>query len=177
MCPLYFIGYGIGTILFFLPDAFGRKKTMNYVLIPYIFSSYLTAFSHDIGLKSIGYFIQGLLHIKISNCYTHIYELVEDKYKIKAATIIGFMDEASIFIISCILKFVVNDIDLVFKSAWVIGTIACLIYMILVPESPKWLFLQDGTRSRRAMSSLNYIAMINGSDKRVPYHAEFDLIG
>jgi len=57
-------------------------------------------------LKSIGYFVQGLLHIKISNSYTHIYELIEEKYKVKATTVIGLLDEASIFIISIILKFI-----------------------------------------------------------------------
>jgi len=96
---------------------------------------------------------------------------------VKATTVIGLLDEASIFIIACILKFVVKDIDFVFKFSWTVGTAASLLYLAIIPESPKWLFLQDGTKSEKAIQNLNYIAWFNGSEMRVPQNAQFDLIG
>jgi len=77
MGSLYFLGFGIGIILFFMPDKFGRKQTMNIVLPLYAISTAIGTFSPNLVLKSISYFVNGFLHISITCAFTHMYELVE----------------------------------------------------------------------------------------------------
>jgi len=52
-----------------------------------------------------------------------------------------------------------------------------LAYCLVVPESPRWLFQRDGPKSKDAINVLNYIAWFNGSSKRIPLDAHFDIIG
>lgn len=54
------------------------------------------------------------------------------------------------------------------------GSIAVVLYLLLVPETPCWL-LNNGQREE-AVHSLNYIAKFNGSSKRIPVNAEFDVV-
>ena len=58
-----------------------------------------------------------------------------------------------------------------------VGTLALILYLILVPESPRWLFQKKGANSKEGIDVLNYIAKFNGSKKRVPKTAVFDIVG
>ena len=42
---LYFIGYGVGVVFFFLHQAIGRKGSMKYMLPFYILACYLSVYS------------------------------------------------------------------------------------------------------------------------------------
>lgn len=53
----YFIGYVFGVILFFMPEKYGRKGTMNIVMPVYILSSYITLFGKSTEEKCIGFFL------------------------------------------------------------------------------------------------------------------------
>ena len=48
--------------------------------------------------------------------------------------------------------------------------------MFIVPESPKWLLIKKGSKSKEAIKVLNYIAWLNGSTYRVPPNTEIDVI-
>jgi len=54
---LFFFGYLFGVGIFFLPDSFGRKFTMNIILPFYIISAYLTAFGNSMEIKGLGFFL------------------------------------------------------------------------------------------------------------------------
>ena len=58
----FFIGYFIGSSMFFLPDTYGRKKSMTFGLIFNILGCYLTTFYASPILKAIGFFLLGLFH-------------------------------------------------------------------------------------------------------------------
>lgn len=47
-----------------------------------------------------------------------------------------------------------------------VGTIAYILSMLLLPESPKWLIYRG--REAEAIDVLNYIAKVNGSEFRFP---------
>lgn len=76
-----------------------------------------------------------------------------------------------------VLQYFNNDLDLFFKVCWYVGTLLTIIYFIIIPESPKWYFINDGSGSKRGIEALNYIAIFNGSQFRIPEHARFDLFG
>lgn len=137
----------------------------------------MVVYSNDLAFKALGYFILGILHIKTNNCFTHIYELVDDEHRALQATIICILDESTLFWIGFILKHYVRDLEVVFKGYFIVGTVAVLLYFLIIPESPKWLFFVEGPDSKRAKDNLNLIAWMNGSRYRVPMCAKMDILG
>ena len=125
----------------------------------------------------MGSFITGFFHIKISNSLTHLYELVQDKYKPMSSTIINVIDDATLLIMGIGLKYFVKDLNEIYKWAFIVGTCGTVLYLFLIPESPKWLFFNEGPDSKRGIDALNYIAWFNGSRYRIPKCAKLDLLG
>lgn len=48
-----------------------------------------------------------------------------------------------------------------------LGTGAFVIYFLAIPESPKWLFMKEGSQSQRGIDVINYISFVNGSEFRL----------
>ena len=93
---LYFLGYGVGIIFFFLPDLKGRRGSMKYILPIYSIAHYMTVFPKNLEIRALGLFLQGIFHLKVSLSYTHMLELVEEKNKAMASTLITCFDSASL---------------------------------------------------------------------------------
>jgi MFS family permease len=110
---MYFIGYGIGVIFFFLPDLIGRKKTMIYILPLYVLSCYVSIFKDTLFYKKLGFFLQGLFHIKISLSYTSIFELVPERKKVLCSTLLSAWDGSTILVSCLIFKFYQPKSDIV----------------------------------------------------------------
>lgn len=53
-----------------------------------------------------------------------------------------------------------------------LGAIASAVYLMVLPESPIYYFINEGNKSKRGIDVLNYIATINGSDERFVYGDE-----
>ena len=176
---IYFIGYGIGAVLYWMPDELGRQLTLQYVMPVQVLAYFLVVFSSDFLLKNLGSFCMGLFHIKLTVCYTYIYEMVQDEHRVLCSTVLNFVDDSSLAVMGCILYFGDHnrDIDLIFQWHWTIGTVAVILQMLLLPESPKWLFYMEGADSKRGIDAINYIAWANGSVYRVPSCAKLDLVG
>ena len=56
------------------------------------------------------------------------------------------------------------------------ATAASALYIALIPESPRYLFMKD-PNSQEGIKVLNYIAWFNGSMYRVPNWVTMDIIG
>lgn len=135
----------------------------------------MAVFGQSIHIKSAGMFIMGLFHIKISNSYTHMYELVHEKDKAMATTVINTIDDGSILYIAAAVYYN-RDLNKIFVIAWSLAFVASVLYLMLIPESPRWLFFTYGPKSAKGIKALNYIAWVNGSKNRVPTDARLDLI-
>lgn len=85
-------------MFFFLPESIGRKKTIALFNSFYIYAVYLLAFDDRIEMKKLGFFLQGLFHLKISTSFTHALELVPEAKKSIVFTIMLPFDSASILI-------------------------------------------------------------------------------
>ena len=125
-------------------------------------------FGHNIATKSFGSFIAGFFHIKISNSFTHLYELVPDNYRPISSAIINVFDDATFVVFGIFLKYFIKDLNVLFEWTWIIQSIAVMLYLLLIPESPKWLFFFEGPNSKRGIAAMNYIAWFNGSVYRIP---------
>mmetsp|Transcript_8570 Transcript_8570/g.14455 ORF Transcript_8570/g.14455 Transcript_8570/m.14455 type:complete len:294 (-) Transcript_8570:913-1794(-) len=171
----YFFGFSLGILLLSFPDQYGRKKSMTVILPFYVAASFLTIYSSNLNLKSVGYFMQGFLHSKITLSYSHMFELTNEENKGFCATFINAFDALSLFVLGFTLKFVTKDLVYVIQTVNLVETAAVFLYILLVPESPKWLILNG--QQAKGIESLNYIAFVNGSSRRIPQNAQFDLIG
>ena len=141
ICSFFFIGFGFGLLLFFLPDTFGRKYAFNCVLPFHLLGNFLTVYGNTAGLKSLGFFIMGVFHLKITLSYTYILELVEETKKPMASTIINAFDSSSNLITCLILLFFTKNEDTVMRGAWFVGLVGYIIFIVICPESPRWLFM------------------------------------
>lgn len=167
----------MGVVLYWMPDKLGRKGTMIWALPIQGIAFFLMVFGDDIAKKSFGSFLAGFFHIKVSNSFTHLYELVPEKYRPISSAIINVVDDAVFIVFGICLKFFIKDLNVIFKWTFIIQSIAVVLYLLLIPESPKWLFYFEGPDSKRGIATLNYIAWINGSVYRVPKCAKLDLLG
>ena len=65
---------------------------MKILLPPFIMACTLSIYGNSIFIKSIGFFTQGFLHLKIMLSYTHMFELVSKDHKSFCATFINTFD-------------------------------------------------------------------------------------
>ena len=73
---MFFIGYGLGIVFFFIPDYIGRKKAMMLFLPLNIIAIFAVSFSQYLTIMKIGLLLIGMFHLKSSISYTHCFELV-----------------------------------------------------------------------------------------------------
>ena len=85
----------------------------------------------------------GFLHIKITNSYTHMLELCPDKWKSKATTCIAAFDSGSLAFVAALLYFVKPDEEVVIKGFFWLGVAGTVLYFLVVPESPRYLFMNN----------------------------------
>lgn len=141
ICSIYYIGYGVGIILCQMPDKFGRKRTMQMILPLYVLDQYIILYRPELYLKRIGYFLQGFLHLRLSNSITHMLELISPKHWNPCVTMIAGFDSGSIGISCFMLLYLNNNIDYILRLFFMLSTFSCVLYQFIVPESPKFLIM------------------------------------
>ena len=104
-------------------------------------------------------------------------ELIEEKNKAIASTLITCLDSCTLIFACSYYMYGKPDEEILNKVTFYVGTVASVLYLLIVPESPRWLFNKYGSNSPRGIEVMNYIARFNGSRKRVPSFAVFDAIG
>ena len=100
-----FIFYFLGALLMTMPDTYGRIGTMSVVLPLHLAFGYLSIFSPDPTIKTIGYVVQGILHIKIPISFLHLCEVMPDSGKIFAMSVVTAFDSATMAWICIAIKF------------------------------------------------------------------------
>jgi MFS family permease len=100
IASFYFLGFLTGAITSFLPDMLGRRKVMLFILPVYSIASAMSIFSNSLVIKSIGFFLQGLFHLKISLSYLHVLDLIPESSKSFVYAFITAFD-SSTWMIAC----------------------------------------------------------------------------
>ena len=135
----------------------------------------MVAYGTSISVKTFGMLMQGILHIRITLSYTHMYELVRERDKPFCAQIMNLCDTSVMAINGIIFIFFTRDAVAVMQFLYLFFTAGVLLYLTLVPESPRWLLVNG--YHEEGIATLNYIALMNGVEKRLPETAEFDVLG
>ena len=170
----YFIGFSLGVIFFPLPDKLGRKMTMKILMPAFLGASFLSIFGQSLMVKGIGMMVQGFLHLKIMLAYTHIFELTDEKSKGFCATFINSLDGFTFTIEGLAFLYVTKNGVSFMYFTYLFGAILIFTYLIVIPESPRWLF--KAGRKSEGIASLNLIAWYNGSIHRFSEDDEIDLV-
>lgn len=163
ICSLYYIAYGIGIIIFFVPDYFGRKVTMNINLPIYMVATAVVVFSNDMQTMKIATFVLGFFHLKSTCAFTQAVELVADKYKTRTIIMLNAFYFACMVFVGMFYLLIDPDTDTLLTFYLYLGVATSILYIAFIPESPYWLVRNEGPCSKRAIKNLNYIAKFNGS--------------
>lgn len=167
-----FVFYFLGAVFMTMPDTIGRIGTMYVVGPLHLAFGALSIYSTDYYLKTLGYIVQGILHIKIPISFLHMCELVPDSSKIFSLSVVTAFDSATLGWI-CIAIELGATFNQCIIGFWVLGVIGITMLLTLVPEAPVFYFLKEGPNSKNGIDSLNYIAWFNGSKYRIPDTAYF----
>lgn len=164
----YFIGYGLGFIFFFFPDAFGKRNSMIFAIITQQIGCTLSLFATDLKIKSIGLFLQGFFHLKTTLSYNYVTEFMPEEKKVLASTLMTAFDSSTLLFLSIYLAYYSRNIDEMYHIMYALAAVAIVLFIFIVPESPQWLLIHKGSNNQEAIAILNRIASFNGSDVRVP---------
>ena len=140
----------------------------------YILAGSASVFSPSLLVKSIGLFVQGVLHLKIPLAYTYAFEVFEDDWKAFAATVINAVEMFGLGLIGVALQFVTRDLTFIVETMFLMQLSLVLIFLLLAPESPHWLLMNG--HHLDTIKVLNYIAWMNGYEP-IEQNAKFDYIG
>jgi len=122
-----------------MPILYGSKQTFNVILPLYIVASSLVVYAPDLRLKTLGYFLQGLLHLKITLAYTYIFELIPEKYKGICSSVINIIDVFTLIISGLTYQFITRDAVYFLEIVNLVETAFILLFLAIAPESPSWL--------------------------------------
>jgi hypothetical protein len=93
MPQLYFIGYSSRIILIAVPQKIGLVKFIKFFVIPLNILSYsLSSFAPSYALRCIGFFLTGMLRIKMMIFLVVLKDQAESKYSSWASTVAHGLD-------------------------------------------------------------------------------------
>ena len=139
----FFIGQGFGMFLFFLPDALGLKKALMLGMTVNIVNVYLLLYTKSMNLHRLGFLIQGIFHQRSTCTFLHLNDLLEDKYKDMAATLLSAFDSGCIMLSCLFFWYVDRDVNQLFKAVYLAGVAAFVLYVLFIPDSPRTSFVKD----------------------------------
>ena len=101
--------------------------------------------------------------------YTHMFELSDEKSKAFCGTFLNILDILTFTIEGLYFEYMDRNAIQYLQTVFLLQAVGVALYLILIPESPRWLLLQE--RQADAINCLNYIASFNMSKKRIPSDA------
>lgn len=107
---------------------------------------------------------------------THLIEMVSNEHKAFCQTLVSGFDVGSSAIFCLYIMYVSPNQQKFMDLAFYVSCIVFALYVILIPESPRWLFLKN-PHSKEGRDVLNYIAWFNGSKRRLAADALMDNLG
>lgn len=87
--------------------------------------------------------MMGILHLKITVSYTHIFELIDDDHKGFCATVLNMVDAITLGVVGFCFSFVTRDGVRFMEITYLISSMFVVLYFVLIPESPSWLLSTD----------------------------------
>ena len=71
----------------------------------------LTIFSHNFNLICLGFFLQGMFHLKTTVAFTYIGELMPENRKVLATTMLTAVDSSVLLWTNLCMVYITRDLD------------------------------------------------------------------
>jgi len=164
IATFFFAGLGLGALcISWLPEKLGRKYTLM-VTGPILTACHFSLlYWPNIMVKMVCFGMLGFFYIGKTVCLNLMYELCEKKHTPKICTIFQMYDWSTLGFTTLGLWLFRDWVPLLTAYTY-LGIICLVIYLVVFPESPKYL-LSKGEKAK-AITGLNLIAAINGSNMR-----------
>lgn len=175
MVQLQFVGFFFGTPLFLILEKFGRIKALNLIIPILLLGTWLVMQTDSYNFMCIGFFLQGIGHIKKPLSYGFPIENCDKNSSSMGISIILFFDMLVMFFFQFGAIFITNDAIAIIRWACLTQSFVILLLPFFMLESPTWLI--QNRRNDEARTVLNKIAEFNGKDKSnyVPKHVKLVL--
>jgi hypothetical protein len=121
--------------------------------------------------RMAGFALFGFSQLKNNVCYTWLFESVESKHKSSACSALNAFDTLTMAMACFYFVAISRHWFWLYFTVTLLGTLAFMITMIIVPESPQWLLFQG--RREDAIKAFNWIGKINGSKTPISDDAVF----
>lgn len=112
-------------------------------------------------IRMTAFAIMGFSQLKNSVCYTWLFTLVHTSNKQSVCTFLNAFDTLTLCVTCCYFVFVSREWFYLYFTMTLLGTLSFAVMIFCIPESPKWLLLND--QSQEAINSFNFISKINCS--------------
>ena len=137
-----------GVVLFFTPDLCGRKISLTFTAVLSAIASAVILFVPNTAAKSAGFFVIGFAHNKNSVSFTYCWELFPVKHQDIAITALGFYDTGNIAFSCAFVLLTGLPMQTYMIINFTLGVAGLILFILLVPESPKFLLMNDPSSSR-----------------------------
>ena len=164
VAAFFFIGLGSGALcISWLPEKLGRKYTLM-VTGPILTACHLSLlYWPNITVKMICFGMMGFFYIGKTVCLNLMYELTEKKHRSTICNYFQIYDYSTYGFLTLGI-WIVRDWEPLFTVYTYLGVICLTVYLVVMPESPKYLLMRG--EKTKAIASLNLMAALNGSTIR-----------
>jgi hypothetical protein len=125
----WFVGYGLGVVLFFLPNYYGRQPAMKLAIIAQTVACILTLYSDSVNLRKLGFLIQGVWHYKGSLSYNYVIEFMPESKKAMATNLITVIDDSVLITLSLCCLIFTRDIDTWLRISFLLQLLAAFLFL------------------------------------------------
>mmetsp|Transcript_7059 Transcript_7059/g.9241 ORF Transcript_7059/g.9241 Transcript_7059/m.9241 type:complete len:216 (+) Transcript_7059:3-650(+) len=168
---LYYIGFGLGGVLFAMPDRLGRRKTLIISGFAHVIMQYIVIFCPNYWVRSISFACMSFWHIKTSVSFVYLFEISETKNKSFSCAAVNFVDSLPLIVGGVFFKYISTNVTTLLIIMSSLHLVSICIISVIMPESPKWLLVTG--QKQKAIESFNYIAKFNGNKFRFNENARF----
>lgn len=172
MMTLYLLTNGIqGTFVGWIPDWYGRRKTVMYTFGASLCIQIVFIFNQDHLMRTLCFFCLALCNVKNGCAYVWAFESAGVKHKMFVTTIMNAFDRSTLFVTGFFLVFITRWWLVIAMFYWTVGVFAFVLAYFYLPESPLWLVMNN--RNAEAIAIFNQMAVVNGSEGRIQENTEF----
>ena len=139
-------------------------------MIASCFAQTVMILESDFTVRALMFFLMGLTQIKVGVSYVWLSECVGFSYKSTSFTLINIFDGMTMAIL-CVYYLTISRDWIWLCSFFCLLTYLATFALLFCPESPRW-HLVNG-RAPEAIKVLNEMAVMNGSEERIPDEAIF----
>jgi MFS family permease len=160
-----------GLLLFTLPDQLGPKKAMSIFGTIHIGAQFVIILVPNYWVRLIMMGVMGLGQLKGAISYCWLFSLIMRKDNQMSVGVLNAIDSLTLTVLALYFTFVSKEWFYLYLTMTSLGALSLAFMLLVSPDSPRWLLAKG--RKEEAIAAFNKIAVLNGSQNRIPAEAVF----